>query len=97
MNRLAIVLFAEYHCPLSEEQCLFTEIALYGAIVLAVFQLSTLLYIQKNGYIQLKKQSGIRESNPPPKLGKLMHYRCANAAVIFKSGAKVRLFFDICK
>ena len=24
--------------------------------------------------------SGIRESNPPPKLGKLMHYRCANAA-----------------
>ena len=26
------------------------------------------------------RKSGIRESNPPPKLGKLMHYRCANAA-----------------
>ena len=24
--------------------------------------------------------SGIRESNPPPRLGKPMHYRCANAA-----------------
>ena len=27
-----------------------------------------------------QKKSGIRESNPPPQLGKLMHYRCANAA-----------------
>ena len=25
--------------------------------------------------------SGIRESDPPHKLGKLVHYRCANAAV----------------
>ena len=25
-------------------------------------------------------RSGIRESNPPPRLGKPMHYRCANAA-----------------
>ena len=25
--------------------------------------------------------SGIRESNPPPRLGKPMHYRCANAAI----------------
>ena len=25
-------------------------------------------------------KSGIRESNPPPRLGKPMHYRCANAA-----------------
>ena len=24
--------------------------------------------------------SGIRESNPPPRLGKPMHYRCANSA-----------------
>ena len=24
--------------------------------------------------------SGIRESDPPHKLGKLVHYRCANAA-----------------
>lgn len=38
MNRLAIVFFAEYHCPLSEERRSFTEIALYGAIVLAVFR-----------------------------------------------------------
>ena len=28
----------------------------------------------------VERVSGIRESNPPPKLGKLMHYRCANAA-----------------
>lgn len=40
--------------------------------------------------------SGIRESNPPPKLGKLMHYRCANAAS-FKTGAKVQFFFEMCK
>ena len=25
-------------------------------------------------------KSGIRESDPPHKLGKLVHYRCANAA-----------------
>lgn len=24
--------------------------------------------------------SGLRESDPPPQLGKLMHYRCAKAA-----------------
>lgn len=39
--------------------------------------------------------SGIRESNPPPQLGKLMHYRCANAACI--ETAKVLLLFDLCK
>lgn len=38
--------------------------------------------------------SGIRESNPPPQLGKLMHYRCANAAT--KSAAKVLPFSNIC-
>ena len=38
--------------------------------------------------------SGIRESNPPPRLGKPMHYRCANAA---KIAAKVRIFLQICK
>lgn len=26
------------------------------------------------------KKSGLRESDPPPQLGKLMHYRCAKAA-----------------
>ena len=35
-------------------------------------------------------QSGIRESNPPPRLGKPMHYRCANAA---KKRCKVTTFF----
>ncbi len=25
-------------------------------------------------------ESGIRESNPPPRLGKPVHYRCANSA-----------------
>ena len=29
-------------------------------------------------------KSGIRESNPPPRLGKPMHYRCANAANNFR-------------
>ena len=29
--------------------------------------------------------SGIRESNPPPRLGKPMHYRCANAAISLQS------------
>ena len=29
--------------------------------------------------------SGIRESNPPPRLGKPMHYRCANSAFLFLS------------
>lgn len=28
-----------------------------------------------------KSVSGIRESNPPFKLGKLAHYRCANTAI----------------
>lgn len=27
------------------------------------------------------KKSGIRESDPLQKLGKLLHYRCANAAL----------------
>ena len=30
-------------------------------------------------------KSGIRESNPPPRLGKPMHYRCANAANLLQS------------
>ena len=38
--------------------------------------------------------SGIRESNPPPRLGKPMHYRCANAA---KPTAKVQYFLHSCK
>ena len=42
----------------------------------------------------LPTQSGLRESNPPPQLGKLMHYRCAKAA---NSTAKVLLIFYICK
>ena len=29
---------------------------------------------------RIATKSGIRESNPPPRLGKPMHYRCANAA-----------------
>ena len=39
-------------------------------------------------------KSGVRESNPPPRLGKPMHYRCANTA---KSTAKVLLFLHLCK
>ena len=27
--------------------------------------------------------SGIRESNPPPRLGKPVHYRCANPAFFY--------------
>ena len=30
---------------------------------------------------RIPTKSGIRESNPPPRLGKPMHYRCANAAI----------------
>ncbi len=41
--------------------------------------------------------SGIRESNPPPRLGKPMHYRCANAACAPKSAAKLQQIFQICK
>ena len=52
--------------------------------------------------------SGVRESNPPPRLGKPMHYRCANTArnvrfddlqgtFFIKKRAKVRLFLQICK
>ena len=41
--------------------------------------------------------SGIRESNPPPRLGKPMHYRCANAAKCANLGAKIRRFFDLSK
>ena len=29
---------------------------------------------------EIGKVSGIRESNPPPRLGKPVHYRCANSA-----------------
>ena len=28
----------------------------------------------------IARESGLRESDPPPQLGKLMHYRCAKAA-----------------
>ena len=31
--------------------------------------------------------SGIRESNPPPRLGKPVHYRCANPAQIVQKRA----------
>ena len=42
--------------------------------------------------------SGIRESNPPPRLGKPMHYRCANAAEYFrckgsKNIARMQIFW----
>ena len=36
--------------------------------------------------------SGVRESNPPPRLGKPMHYRCANTA-ISKIACKGTTFF----
>ena len=32
-------------------------------------------------WMKEKSVSGIRESNPPFKLGKLAHYRCANSAL----------------
>ena len=38
--------------------------------------------------------SGIRESNPPPRLGKPMHYRCANSAYLIPAAkivTKMRL------
>ena len=38
--------------------------------------------------------SGVRESNPPPRLGKPMHYRCANTAI---ATAKLLHFLHICK
>ena len=38
---------------------------------------------------RIPTKSGIRESNPPPRLGKPMHYRCANTAFL-KSSAKVQ-------
>ena len=36
--------------------------------------------------------SGIRESNPPPRLGKPVHYRCANLAYVKRatSGTRTR-------
>ena len=34
---------------------------------------------------RIPTQSGIRESNPPPRLGKPMHYRCANAAIALQN------------
>ena len=37
--------------------------------------------------------SGIRESNPPPRLGKPMHYRCANVAKITKHTYNSITFF----
>ena len=40
---------------------------------------------------RIPTKSGIRESNPPPRLGKPMHYRCANAA---KSLQKYNIFFN---
>ena len=43
---------------------------------------------------RIPTKSGIRESNPPPRLGKPMHYRCANAA---KPTAKVQYFLHSCK
>jgi hypothetical protein len=33
----------------------------------------------------MKKKSGIRESNPPFRLGKPAHYRCANSAAFLKN------------
>ena len=43
---------------------------------------------------RIPTKSGIRESNPPPRLGKPMHYRCANAA---KPTAKAQYFLHSCK
>ena len=38
--------------------------------------------------------SGIRESNPPPRLGKPMHYRCANSAILrADTGTRTRDLF----
>ena len=34
--------------------------------------------------------SGIRESNPPPRLGKPVHYRCANSAFRADTGTRTR-------
>ena len=51
---------------------------------------------------RIPTKSGIRESNPPPRLGKPMHYRCANAAIslqryyfffIYTKKTKKYLFF----
>ncbi len=41
--------------------------------------------------------SGIRESNPPPRLGKPVHYRCANPAHIGDCVCKGIAFFYIDK
>ena len=40
--------------------------------------LSDFLYIRNE--TEIGNVSGIRESNPPPRLGKPVHYRCANSA-----------------
>ena len=54
-----------------------------------------LLYVFARSLIG-SRESGVRESNPPPRLGKPMHYRCANTAIL-KSATKLLLFFELCK
>ena len=41
------------------------------------------------------KESRIRESNPPPRLGKPMHYRCANPAVASANIGKIFVIDNI--
>ena len=38
--------------------------------------------LQGGLFLRFGKLSGIRESNPPPRLGKPVHYRCANSALL---------------
>ena len=52
-----------------------------------------LLYVFARSLIG-SRESGVRESNPPPRLGKPMHYRCANTAI---ATAKLQYFLHICK
>lgn len=44
--------------------------------------------------MRAKFLSGLRESDPPPQLGKLMHYRCAKAAF---ASAKLHFILHIRK
>ena len=75
----------------------------YHWYVTAVFSIIPIIKAAPTG--DCFGKSGIWESNPPPKLGKLMHYRCANAAgidirfrsVFTEAVAKVSVFSDIRK
>ena len=49
------------------------------------------LYLLANRLVlnKLNGKSGIRESNPPPRLGKPVHYRCANSAIRKNEGERL--------